>query len=257
MRKHILIPAVSLLSLALAACSTPPNPNLEKAKADYSALESQPQAAQLAALETKDAGTWLQKTEKAYKDGENEKTVDQLAYLTNQRIQTAMQTIKLRMTEAQMQNVDAERTQARLDARTAQLKQLQDALQAKQTDRGTMVTFGNVLFDFNKAELKPQGYANVQKLADYLKQNPERKVIVEGYTDNVGSDAYNLQLSERRAQAIQTALISAGVDPSRIQTRGYGKNFPVASNSNASDRALNRRVEVTISNDANPVAPRM
>ena len=256
MRKHILIPAVSLLSLALAACSTPPNPNLEKAKSDYSALESQPQAAQLAALETKDAGTWLQKTEKAYKDGENEKTVDQLAYLTNQRIQTAMQTIKLRMTEAQMQNVDAERTQARLDARTAQLKQLQDALQAKQTERGTVVTFGNVLF-FNKAELKPQGYANAQKLADYLKQNPERKVIVEGYTDSVGSDSYNQQLSERRAQAIQTALVSAGVEPSRIQARGYGKNFPVASNSNASDRALNRRVEVTISNDANPVAPRM
>jgi len=114
-----------------------------------------------------------------------------------------------------------------------------------------------VLFDFNKAELKPQGYANAQKLADYLKQNPERKVIVEGYTDSVGSDSYNQQLSERRAQAIQTALVSAGVEPSRIQTRGYGKAFPVASNSNASDRALNRRVEVTISNDANPVAPRM
>ena len=82
-------------------------------------------------------------------------------------------------------------------------------------------------------------------------------MIVEGYTDSVGSDSYNQQLSERRAQAIQTALVSAGVEPSRIQARGYGKNFPVASNSNASDRALNRRVEVTISNDANPVAPRM
>ncbi|GGL93186.1 porin [Pseudomonas asuensis] len=257
MRKQFLIPAVSALSIALAACSTPPNPNLEKAQADYAALQAQPQASQLAALETKDAGEWVDKASKAYREGNKEEKVDQLAYLANQRIQLAMQTVKLRMTEQQLQGVDAQRTQARLDARTAQLKQLQGQLNAKQTERGTVVTFGNVLFDLNQATLKPAGMTNVQQLATFLQQNPERQVIVEGYTDSTGSDSYNQQLSERRANAIKTALVSMGISPTRIVTRGYGKSFPVASNSTAADRAMNRRVEVTISNDANPVAPRM
>jgi len=128
MRKRFLLPLMSALTLTLAACSTPPNPNLEKARNDYAALESQPQATQLAALETKDAGTWLAKADKAYKDGENERTVDQLAYLTQQRIQTAMQTIKLRMAEAELKKVDAERGEARLNTRTQQLQQLQKAI---------------------------------------------------------------------------------------------------------------------------------
>lgn len=128
MRKRFLLPLMSALTLTLAACATQPNPNLEKARNDYAALESQPQATQLAALETKDAGTWLAKADKAYKDGENERTVDQLAYLTQQRIQTAMQTIKLRMAEAELKKVDAERGEARLNTRTQQLQQLQKAI---------------------------------------------------------------------------------------------------------------------------------
>ena len=128
MRKRFLLPLMSALTLTLAACATPPNPNLEKARNDYAALESQPQATQLAALETKDAGAWLAKTDKAYKDGENERTVDQLAYLTQQRIQTAMQTIKLRMAEAELKKVDAQRGETRLNTRTEQLQQLQKAI---------------------------------------------------------------------------------------------------------------------------------
>ena len=128
MRKSFLLPLLSALTLTLAACATPPNPNLEKARNDYAALESQPQAAQLAALETKDAGTWLAKADQAYKSGESEKTVDQLAYLTQQRIQTAMQTIKLRLAEAELKKADAERDEARLNTRTQQLQQLQKAI---------------------------------------------------------------------------------------------------------------------------------
>jgi len=128
MRKTFLLPLLSALTLTLAACATPPNPNLEKARNDYAALESQPQAAQLAALETKDAGTWLAKADQAYKSGESEKTVDQLAYLTQQRIQTAMQTIKLRLAEAELKKADAERDEARLNTRTQQLQQLQKAI---------------------------------------------------------------------------------------------------------------------------------
>jgi outer membrane protein OmpA-like peptidoglycan-associated protein len=96
----------------------------------------------------------------------------------------------------------------------------------------------------------------VNKLAQFLQENPDRKVIVEGYTDSTGSDSYNQSLSERRASSVRTALVKMGVDPARIVTQGYGKEFAVADNNSVSGRAMNRRVEVTISNDNQPVAPR-
>ncbi|AIR87888.1 OmpA family protein [Pseudomonas cremoricolorata] len=256
MRKHVMIPALLALSVGLAACSHDPNPNLESARSNFSALQSDPQSSKVAALETKDAQDWLNKADKAYMDREDDKKVDQLAYLTNQRVEVAKQTIALRTAEAELKGAAAERAKARLDARDAQIKKLQNELNAKQTDRGTLVTFGDVLFDFNKAELKSSALPNITKLAQFLSENPERKVIVEGYTDSVGSDSYNLSLSDRRAGAVSTALVRAGVDPSRIVSQGYGKQYPVADNSSNSGRAQNRRVEVTISNDNQPVAPR-
>ena len=150
----------------------------------------------------------------------------------------------------------AQRAQARLDARDQQIKQLQDSLNAKQTDRGTLVTFGDVLFATNKADLKSSGLVNINKLAQFLQENPDRKVIVEGYTDSTGAANYNQSLSERRATSVQVALIKMGVDPSRIVAQGYGKEYPVADNTSVSGRAMNRRVEVTISNDNQPVVPR-
>ncbi|MCY1414032.1 peptidoglycan-associated lipoprotein [compost metagenome] len=256
MRKHVMIPALLALSVGLAACSTQPNANLESARTNFSALQSNPQAAKVAALETKDAQDWLNKADKAYMDKEDQKKVDQLAYLTNQRVEVAKQTIALRTAEGNLKNAAAQRAQARLDARDAQIKKLQDSLNAKQTDRGTLVTFGDVLFDFDKATLKSSAYPNITKLAQFLQENPDRKVIVEGYTDSKGSANYNQTLSERRAASVRAALVRAGVDPARIVAQGYGKEYPVAENTSVSGRAQNRRVEVTISNDNQPVIPR-
>ena len=256
MRKQLMIPALLAMSVALAACSTPPNANLENARTNFSSLQTNPQATKLAALETKDASDWLDKADRAYQEREDEKKVDQLAYLTNQRVEVAKQTIALRTAEAELKTSAAQRAQARLDARDAQITQLQNSLNAKQTERGTLVTFGDVLFATNKADLKSSGLVNINKLAQFLQENPDRKVIVEGYTDSTGSDAYNLTLSERRAGSVKMALIKMGVDPTRIVTQGYGKEYPVADNGSVSGRAMNRRVEVTISNDNQPVAPR-
>ena len=164
MRKQLMIPALLAMSVALAACSTPPNPNLEQARTNFSALQSNPKATQLAALETKDASDWLNKADAAFRASENEKKVDQLAYLTNQRVEVAKQTINLRTAEENLKNAAAQRAQARLDARDAQIKALQGSLNAKQTERGTLVTFGDVLFDLNKAELKSNGLVNVNQL---------------------------------------------------------------------------------------------
>lgn len=256
MRKQVLIPALLALSVGLAACASKPNVNLEQARTNYSALQSNPKSNELAALETKDASDWLNKADAAYRDNENEKKVDQLAYLTNQRVELAKQTINLKTAENDLKNAAAQRAQARLDARDAQIKALQNSLNAKQTERGTLVTFGDVLFDLNKADLKSSGLVNVNKLAKFLQENPDRKVIVEGYTDSTGSDSHNQSLSERRAGSVRMALVKMGVSPDRVVSQGYGKEYPVADNTSASGRAMNRRVEVTISNDNQPVAPR-
>ncbi|RON54873.1 OmpA family protein [Pseudomonas frederiksbergensis] len=256
MRKQLMIPALLAASVALAACSTPPNANLEQARVNYSGLQANPQASKVAALETKDASDYLDKADKAYQDKQDQAKVDQLAYLTNQRVEVAKQTIALRTAEANLKNAAAQRAQARLDARDQQIKQLQDSLNAKQTDRGTLVTFGDVLFATDRADLKSSGLVNINKLAQFLQENPDRKVIVEGYTDSTGSAGHNQTLSERRADSVRTALVKMGVDPARIVAQGYGKEYPVAENTSVSGRAMNRRVEVTISNDNQPVVPR-
>lgn len=245
------------LSIGLAACASKPNPNLEQARDAFIALQNNPRASQLAALETQDAGNQLNQAEEAYRSGASDERVDHLAYLTKRRVEFAEQTIILRNAEQELQRAPARRAEARLQSREAQIRQLQEELQAKQTERGTLVTFGDVLFDYNRAELKPGGLRNVQKLADFLKTSPQRHVMVEGYTDSTGSDTYNQSLSERRAEAVRIALIKMGVDPRRIAMQGYGEQYPVASNATPAGRAMNRRVEVTISDvEDRPVAPR-
>ncbi|HEU4852826.1 MAG TPA: OmpA family protein [Telluria sp.] len=158
--------------------------------------------------------------------------------------------------EARRQAAAAEQAAREAQARTAQFEAVLIELQAKKTARGMVVTIGDVLFDVDQARLKQQGMDNVSKLAEVLKSNPERTVMVEGFTDSTGSDAHNQQLSERRATAVRDALVSQGVDRARIQMRGYGERFPVASNNNASDRQLNRRVEIVLSDESGRIPPR-
>ncbi|WP_443190424.1 OmpA family protein [Pseudomonas indica] len=256
MPSNLRFPTLLALCVGLAACASQPNQTLEQARSNYATLQTDPRANQLAALETKKAKEMLDQADKAYMDDQDEEYVDQLAYLANRSVDVAKQTVELRSAESELQDASAKRAEARLQARDEQIRKLQEQLQAKQTERGTLVTFGDVLFDLDRAELKPGGMRNVQTLAEFLQQNPERKVIVEGYTDSTGSDTYNLGLSERRANAVRTALVKMGVTPERIVAQGYGEEYPVAGNDTSAGRAMNRRVEVTISNDDKAVAPR-
>jgi outer membrane protein OmpA-like peptidoglycan-associated protein len=101
-----------------------------------------------------------------------------------------------------------------------------------------------VNFDFNKATLQPAAHPILDEAAEMLKSNPDVNVEVRGYTDGVGSDGYNLRLSERRAETVKRYLVSRGVPASRLSTRGFGKADPVATNDTAVGRAQNRRVEL-------------
>ncbi|MFZ3287218.1 MAG: OmpA family protein, partial [Telluria sp.] len=141
-------------------------------------------------------------------------------------------------------------------ARAAQLEAQMAELQAKKTERGMVVTIGDVLFATGQASLTPAGMNSVRKLGDVLAQNPQRTVLVEGFTDSVGGTAYNQDLSERRAGAVRDALLGMGIGRERIAVRGYGEAYPVAGNDNAGSRQLNRRVEIVLSNEGEPIPPR-
>ena len=158
--------------------------------------------------------------------------------------------------DAQRKAMNAEAQTREAQARAAQLESQMADLQAKKSDRGMIITIGDVLFDSDQARLKPDGVANVKKLADVLAQNPNRTVLIEGFTDSTGSAAHNQELSERRAASVAAALTGMGVAANRVAMRGYGPAFPVASNDAATSRQLNRRVEIVLSNEGQAIPPR-
>jgi outer membrane protein OmpA-like peptidoglycan-associated protein len=152
------------------------------------------------------------------------------------------------------QNAEAQTREAQ--ARAAQLEAQMADLQAKKTERGMIITIGDVLFATNQANLTPDGVNTVRKLADVLNQNPNRTVLVEGFTDSTGTAAHNQELSERRAAAVASALTGMGIARERVALRGYGEAYPVAGNVSAADRQLNRRVEIVLSNEGVAIPPR-
>ncbi|MGF6401603.1 outer membrane protein OmpA-like peptidoglycan-associated protein [Pseudomonas frederiksbergensis] len=256
MRTFMLLPAVSAVAVLLTGCATPPeNAQLLDARQKFADLQHKPESSTLAAIETKDAFTALNKADQASLKDRKAPEINQLAYLAAQKINLAEQTIAGRKAEVDLKKIDAERTQVQLDVRTQQLKALQ-AMKAQKTERGEVVTFGDVLFDTGKADLKYGSQRQFRQLADFLQNNPERKVRVEGFTDNVGGDDFNQRLSERRAASVATALVQLGVDRQRIATQGFGKQYPIADNGNAQSRQHNRRVEVIVSNGAAMVGTR-
>lgn len=120
-------------------------------------------------------------------------------------------------------------------------------LEARKTDRGMVVTLGDVLFDTGKASLRPGAQRSVAQLVQVLLQYPERRVLIEGFTDSVGSDEMNMDLSQRRAESFQRELMNGGVATDRIELRAWGEANPVADNASAAGRQRNRRIEVLFS----------
>jgi outer membrane protein OmpA-like peptidoglycan-associated protein len=244
--------------------------------------------ARSAPLELRNAQTALTRAEGALKAGEDKAAVDHFAYLARQRaageIARAEQAVTLvghnrarilmaaRSSEAAAGTASAlkardqteqarAQAEARMEAdkqlaaaaeaaraRAAKLQQELTDLQAKQTARGMVLTLGDVLFDTGRAELKAGAFSTADRLATFLRQNPERTVAIEGHTDSVGSDSFNQSLSERRAQAVRVALTSRGIDSGRVTAAGMGEAKPVANNATAEGRQRNRRMEVVISN---------
>ncbi len=157
---------------------------------------------------------------------------------------------------AQANEAQAQRQAAEASAKNLQLEAQLAELAAKKTERGLVITLGDVLFGTDLARLNADGTRMAQRLSTILQQNPQRVVLVEGFADSTGQTQHNQELSERRAMAVRDALLDMGVARERISQRGYGESYPVAANDTAANRQLNRRVEIVLSDDRGVITPR-
>lgn len=284
------------LAALLGACGTNPVSTslLEQTRSDYQMAQASPKVTRYAPLEMKLAGDALAQANTAANGRESLDAVDKLAYVAKQKIALAREVANQKSAEAEVAEVAKERDRILLEQRTVEAnqarantdqarmetqraledtanaqRQAQEAMQhnanleaqlaamaAKKTERGYVITLSDVLFGTDMARLNVQGMRTAQQLADILRQNPQRTVLIEGFTDSTGTAAYNQVLSERRANAVNMALQDLGIGRERIAAQGLGEEYPVASNATANDRQLNRRVEIVLSDESGKIAPR-
>jgi OmpA-OmpF porin, OOP family len=260
--KYIVLGVVVLASAL--GCSTLQEPSsLEHARLAYMQARQTPQIVTQAPVALREAEQTLQRAEQVWRDEEDEEEVQYLAYVTGRRVEIARATAEQKSAEAEIQRLSNEREQvlltsrareaagARQEAQEAkvraeQLQQELGELKARQTDRGLVLTLGDVLFEVNQADLKPGALRNLYPLVTFLHDNPTRQVTIEGHTDSTGADSYNLELSHHRAEAVRNFLSDNGISLERLTARGYGEAYPIAPNTTAAGRQQNRRVDITI-----------
>lgn len=267
------------VAAVLSACSAAPERNeaLETARTMVPQVE-QSQRAGVAALDianarkSLDAANRLAESKGKITDMEYEaKNAVISAQIANEKILAAQANEEIASGTAQRQAVLIE---ARERESQANAQQASDArgqadasklhalsleaeladLKLQKTERGLVLTLGDVLFDTGQATLKSGAYGTLDRLAAALREKSGRNVLIEGHTDNVGSDENNQGLSERRAQSVQSALTQRGVARNQVSALGKGENFPVASNDNAEGRQQNRRVELIFTEDPARIA---
>ncbi|HZU42763.1 MAG TPA: OmpA family protein [Terriglobales bacterium] len=203
------------------------------------------QQAQQAAQQAQQAA---QQRQQAEQDLQQAQAARQAAEQQRQQAAQEAEQARLQAQQAEQQRQQiqqqAEQTRARL------LNQLNQVLQTRDTARGLISTMPDVLFDFNKYTLKPQARERLAKVAGILLAYPDLHLEIDGYTDSIGSDQYNQQLSEKRADAVRDYLASQGVQLNNVVAEGFGKNDPIASNATPQGRQENRRVELVVSGQA-------
>jgi outer membrane protein OmpA-like peptidoglycan-associated protein len=233
----------------------------ESARADAARLDAQRQKEQreLADQERQAAEqARIQAEQAAQQAAQDKAAAEQQLQQSEEQRQAALQQQQALSQQAdqarlQAQQADAARLQAIQQAeaqRQRLLTQLNQVLQTRDSARGLIVSMSDVLFDFNQATLKPGAKLRLAKVSGIILAYPDLKLEIDGFTDNKGTPEYNIGLSDRRAKAVQAFLVTQGVGPDTVSTRGYGESNPVASNATASGRQQNRRVELVVSGNA-------
>ena len=256
--KMILLGAV--LALFAFGCAGPKeNIALNNAKAAYEKAKGDPNVATNASVPLYEAGRTLKSAEMATSDAET----NHLAYMAEKQTAIAVTTAEQKLAETERQKLAKDKDQVLLEQRERQarkargeaddanalakkLEQELAELKAKKTDRGFVLTLGDVLFATGKADLMSGAQRTIDQLAAFLNKYPTKKVSVEGHTDSVGSEDYNLALSQRRAESVRSAIMARGISSDRISVKGLGMLYPVASNDTPAGRQQNRRVEILI-----------
>lgn len=255
--KNPIVTAVPIAALlVLSACGGAPKKvdALESARASYTNASANKVVAKHAAKQLDDARIALANADRIFKDDGKRGHTEHYAYVASQKVKIAELISQRKEDDVRLENMRLERQRVQLDARSKEVdrarletlamqQQLED-MQARVTERGIVATLGDVLFDIGQASLKATSADNMDKIARFMNSYPERAAVVEGHTDNMGDDQFNLDLSRERAFSVQTALVARGIDGSRITMVSRGEANPVADNNTSAGRQKNRRVEV-------------
>jgi len=222
----------------------------QKAIADAQAADS----ARLAAEQARSAAEERAAAESARAQEQAQRLQAEQAKLAADEQQRLAEQARLQAREAEQKAQEADRLraqaeQAQLQLRQQLLQQFNLILETRDTARGLIVNMSDVLFDFNKYTLRPAAREKLAKISGIILSHPGLTLEVDGYTDSIGSEEYNLKLSDHRAGAVRDYLLSQSIAPDNITARGFGKDSPVASNDTAAGRQKNRRVEMVVSGD--------
>lgn len=257
---------IAVAGALLGACSTLPEtvPQLEQARQAVADVRQNPEVDRYARTELDKAENALSRAEAAFEDRADLTVIQHEAYMAEGYASIAAARIGELSAREQIEDAELERSrvleevraqearEARLQAdlateRAEALQRELENLQAEETERGLVLTLGDVLFDTAEAQLKPGADATIEQLAQFMNEYPDRRLLIEGHTDSRGDDAYNQTLSKQRADAVRTALQSAGISSERLKAEGLGEAYPVASNDTQAGRQQNRRVNIIVS----------
>jgi OmpA-OmpF porin, OOP family len=255
----------SLLLIAMtAACSTAPKHDdvYARIQKDFEAVRQSPSVAFNAPIALGEAEQALALAQAATQDGDDAAAAHGW-YMAAKRLEIAKLAASARLADQRYQALardredlifalndrDLAKERKAKDAAMRSAERLQQALsefRVERTARGLMVTLGEVVFETNKSDLKPGIARRLEPLAQFLRTYADRAVDVEGHTDHVGDESYNLQLSQKRAETVRQFLLDAGVAGQRVKATGLGESLPIDSNDSAAGRQRNRRVEIVI-----------
>ncbi|WP_373387961.1 OmpA family protein [Pseudomonas alcaligenes] len=251
-----------LLSLALlgGCASQQGRQAVADAEASFLSVKEDTDVLRSAPKDVIRAGETLARAERLSSYWGSGQDVEHFAFLSQRYSQIARQHAELNLNQERLAKLELERERLQLALREAKLLSAQQqgqwleeqvvSLAASETDRGLVMTLGDVLFDAGRTELKASANRTILKLVQFLQINPRRTVRIEGYTDNRGDARENLELSRARAQAVADLLTDLGIEGRRLEVVGYGEAHPLAENASAKGRAQNRRVEILISDEA-------
>jgi len=280
--------SAGVMLFGASACTTTPEriAELEQARSAVESLESHPEARTTASSQLSDARDALARADAMQENGAEIEDIRHEAYVARRHAEIGLEVISEAEASAELRQAEARRNQVQLEARTLeaeraetlaerraeqaersareaqasqsmaeaaieeanQLAEQLSEMEAEQTERGLVLTLGDLLFETGESTLKEGAEVTMDRLAEFMQNNPERRLLVEGHTDSRGAEEFNKELSRERASAVTEALVQRGIPSDRLRPVGLGEQYPVASNESPAGMQQNRRVEVVISN---------